>query len=30
VMKRGTATVTKAELTASALEHGFQEAGAGI
>jgi len=29
VMKRGTATVTNEELTAAALEHGFQEAGAG-
>lgn len=29
VMKRGTATVTTQELISSALEHGFQEAGAG-
>ena len=29
VMKRGTATVGSDELIASALEHGFQEAGAG-
>lgn len=29
VMKRGTATVTSQELISSALEHGFQEAGAG-
>lgn len=28
VMKRGTATVTSQELISSALEHGFQEAGA--